>query len=91
MVFKTRVTGAYWEEEDGEWRVTLTQTRADGTEKEMEERCHFLLNGSGPLNNFKWPEIKGMDKFKGRVSYFPPIPISSLAIPCLTPITYRTR
>ncbi|KAK2802318.1 hypothetical protein FQN51_004608 [Onygenales sp. PD_10] len=67
MTFNTEVTGAFWEEDRGEWRVTLKQTALDGTVKELEERCHVLLNGNGLLNNFKWPDIEGFDKFKGRM------------------------
>lgn len=68
MTFSTRVTGANWEADKGEWRVTLTQTMPDGTERGFEDRCHILLNGMGILNSYKWPELEGMDKFKGRVS-----------------------
>ncbi|PGG98430.1 hypothetical protein AJ79_08869 [Helicocarpus griseus UAMH5409] len=67
MTFNTKVTGAYWEEDQGEWRVTLVQVAPDGTEKEFEERCNVLLNGSGLLNNYKWPKIEGFEKFKGRM------------------------
>ncbi|KMU75383.1 monooxygenase [Coccidioides immitis RMSCC 3703] len=61
------IIGAYWEEDKGEWRVALTQTMPDGTQREFEERCNVLLNGTGILNNYKWPDLEGMDKFKGRI------------------------
>jgi hypothetical protein len=67
MSFKTRVTGCYWEDDNGEWRVTLTQTSPDGSKKEFEERCNVLLSGTGVFNNYKWPDVEGIDKFKGRV------------------------
>nr|KMM71314.1 monooxygenase [Coccidioides posadasii RMSCC 3488] len=67
MTFNTKVIGAYWEEDKGEWRVALTQTMPDGTQREFEERCNVLLNGTGILNNYKWPDLEGMDKFKGRI------------------------
>jgi hypothetical protein len=67
MCFKTRVTGCYWEADKGEWRVTLTQTNPDGFKKELEERCNVLLSATGVLNNYKWPDVEGIDKFKGRV------------------------
>ncbi|EEP78746.1 MoxY protein [Uncinocarpus reesii 1704] len=57
----------YLDREDaGEWRVTLMQTLPDDTEKAFEERCH-VLNGAGFLNNYKSPELGGIDKFKGRI------------------------
>ncbi|WEW61449.1 hypothetical protein PRK78_006939 [Emydomyces testavorans] len=67
MTFNTKVIGAFWEGDKGEWKVTLTQTMPDGTQREFEERCHVLLNTTGIFNNYKWPELEGMDKFRGRV------------------------
>jgi hypothetical protein len=28
-----------------------------------------LLHGTGILNNFKWPNIEGMEKFKGKIMH----------------------
>ncbi|KAM5490130.1 hypothetical protein MaudMau93_002697 [Microsporum audouinii] len=67
MTFNTQVTGAYWEESHGQWRVTLIQTAPDGSQKNIEEKCHVLLNASGFLNGYKWPDIPGLSKFKGRM------------------------
>ncbi|RAL65936.1 hypothetical protein DID88_005597 [Monilinia fructigena] len=36
-------------------------------ERVFEETCDLLLHATGILNNFKWPDIKGIEKFKGRV------------------------
>ena len=68
MTFKTEVVGCYWQQETGEWLVKLKQTQADGSTRLFEDRCHLLLHGTGILNNFKWPKIEGMEKFKGKVS-----------------------
>ncbi|KAL6242616.1 hypothetical protein RBB50_010262 [Rhinocladiella similis] len=67
MTFKSEVIGCYWQQETGEWLVKLKQTNADGTTRLFEDRCHVLLHGTGILNNFKWPNIEGMEKFKGRI------------------------
>ncbi|EFQ97210.1 4-hydroxyacetophenone monooxygenase [Nannizzia gypsea CBS 118893] len=67
MIFNTKITGAYWEESCGQWRVTLSQTAADGSKKDIEEWCHVLLNASGFLNEHKWPNVPGLDRFKGRL------------------------
>ena len=34
---------------------------------QRDEECDLLLYATGLLNNYKWPKIKGMEKFKGRV------------------------
>ena len=69
MTFNTEVIGCYWQEDSGEWLVKLKQTQSDGKTKLFDDRCHLLLHGTGILNNFKWPKIEGMEKFKGRVSW----------------------
>lgn len=68
MNFYTEVVGCYWNEEKGEWKVKLREAKPGVEPREFEEHCHLLLNGTGILNNFKWPNIPGLkDKFKGRV------------------------
>ncbi|KAJ9612026.1 hypothetical protein H2200_003621 [Cladophialophora chaetospira] len=69
MTFNTEVVGCYWQQETGEWLVKLKQTNADGTSRLFEDRCHMLLHGTGILNNFKWPNIEGMETFKGKIMH----------------------
>ncbi|KXT08570.1 hypothetical protein AC579_8310 [Pseudocercospora musae] len=70
MTFNTEVTGAYWNEEKGEWTVKLRQTGPGQQPREFEETCHLLLHGTGILNNFKWPDIPGLkDRFRGKVMH----------------------
>ncbi|KAJ5793863.1 hypothetical protein N7457_000462 [Penicillium paradoxum] len=67
MNFNSQVIKAEWDQEAGEWAIQIRQTAPDGTTKDFEDRCHVFLYASGILNNFKWPDIKGLEKFKGRV------------------------
>ena len=69
MTFSTEVVGCYWQQQTGEWLVKLKQTNADGSTRLFEDRCHMLLHGTGILNNFKWPNIEGMEKFKGKIMH----------------------
>ncbi|OQV06871.1 hypothetical protein CLAIMM_11386 [Cladophialophora immunda] len=55
------VTRALWDGERGHWEVYIR--RPDGTE--FKDICNVLINGSGILNNWRWPEIKGLHTFKG--------------------------
>ncbi|EDO02647.1 hypothetical protein SS1G_05124 [Sclerotinia sclerotiorum 1980 UF-70] len=66
MTFNTEVIGCFWDEEAGKWSVKMKQTSESG-EKEFEETCDLLLHATGILNNFKWPDIKGIQNFKGKV------------------------
>jgi cation diffusion facilitator CzcD-associated flavoprotein CzcO len=67
MTFKTEVVGCYWNQNKGEWLVKLKETKADGSKRLFSDTCNLLLHGTGILNNFKWPVIEGMEKFKGKV------------------------
>lgn len=56
----TRVVGAQWQEEKGQWKVTVEHA---GTQR--EDYCHVLLNAQGLLNHWTWPNIPGLHDFKG--------------------------
>ncbi|CAN9091603.1 unnamed protein product [Alternaria alternata] len=67
MTFNTEATRAEWQDDVGKWKVTLRQTTSSGEEREFQEECDLLLYASGILNNYKWPGIKGINSFKGRI------------------------
>ncbi|CAK7217039.1 hypothetical protein SCUCBS95973_003016 [Sporothrix curviconia] len=67
MHFNCKIVGAYWQDETGEWLVKIEETLPNGTKRLFEDRCHMFLHGTGALNNYKWPSLKGMDKFKGKI------------------------
>ncbi|KAJ0306213.1 hypothetical protein COL516b_004667 [Colletotrichum fioriniae] len=56
------VTGALWDEGAGRWTVRVKNLEDD---VEFEDYCEFLLNASGILNNWKWPDIPGLHDFSG--------------------------
>ncbi|PPQ63112.1 hypothetical protein CVT24_005823 [Panaeolus cyanescens] len=58
------VRKAVWDDKAGRWDVEIANLK-DGTT--VHDHCHFLINGSGVLNNWKMPDITGFDKFKGVV------------------------
>lgn len=67
MTFNTEATRAEWQNETGKWKVTLRQKTASGEEREFQEECDLLLYATGILNDYKWPAIKGINSFKGRI------------------------
>ncbi|KAK5944688.1 hypothetical protein PMZ80_001888 [Knufia obscura] len=67
MHFNHEIVGCYWQQDTGEWLVKIKETKSDGTTRLFDDRCHVLLHGTGILNNYKWPSIEGIEKFKGRV------------------------
>lgn len=67
MTFNTEVVRAEWQDDSGKWKVSLRQKSQSGEEKEFDEECDLLLYATGILNNYKWPAIKGINSFKGRI------------------------
>jgi cation diffusion facilitator CzcD-associated flavoprotein CzcO len=57
-----QVSGAYWNHEKGGYDVKITNLE-DGSE--VLDYCDVLINASGILNNWRWPAIPGLDKYKG--------------------------
>lgn len=62
MKLSTKVLEARWDEEKGLWSLTLEDQVTKGT---WQDWCHVLINGTGILNNWKWPDIKGLHDFAG--------------------------
>ncbi|KAN0095510.1 FAD/NAD(P)-binding domain containing protein [Hyaloscypha variabilis] len=55
-------------EEDDLGREIKTEHRVDLRNGVVfDDYCHFLLNASGILNNWKWPQIPGLQDFKGEL------------------------
>lgn len=52
--------GAKW---DGDsWNVSIKDLTTGET---TTDTCDILVNAGGALNNWKWPDIPGLDKYKG--------------------------
>lgn len=57
-----KVTGAQWDQEVGVWNLKVTDIDSGLT---SNDSCDILINASGILNAWKWPEIPGIGNFKG--------------------------
>ncbi|KAH8655197.1 hypothetical protein BX600DRAFT_385523 [Xylariales sp. PMI_506] len=62
MKLNTKVVEGRWDEEKGIWCLTLEDQATKGT---WQDWCHCLVNGTGILNNWKWPDIPGVQDFAG--------------------------
>lgn len=67
MHFEHRIARAEWVDKDGKWKVTVERRQSDGNWEEFEDYCDVFLYATGVLNKTKWPDIKGLEKFQGRV------------------------
>ncbi|KAH7034888.1 uncharacterized protein B0I36DRAFT_360350 [Microdochium trichocladiopsis] len=57
-----QVVSAIWDEQRGVWIVTVRNLES-GTE--FDDEANFLVDASGILNNWKWPDIPGLHNFAG--------------------------
>lgn len=61
IVFNTKVVGAHWQENEGKWKVTLERQG-----QRYEETADVFISAQGFLNSWKWPEIEGLQDFRGQ-------------------------
>jgi cation diffusion facilitator CzcD-associated flavoprotein CzcO len=66
MKLNTKIVDARWDEEEGRWWIGLENRIS---KERTEDWCHVLVNGSGILNNWKWPEIEGLHDFQGSLMH----------------------
>jgi len=59
--FNSTVAKLVYDDKAAMWDVTVR--RADGSEDVL--RVNAVINGHGPLNRWKWPDIPGFDRFRG--------------------------
>ncbi|KAF8902348.1 hypothetical protein CPB84DRAFT_1907907 [Gymnopilus junonius] len=59
---KHEVSKAVWNEAKRRWEVEI-HNLVDGTT--VHDTCNILVNAGGVLNSWRWPDIEGLDKYKG--------------------------
>ncbi|KAF3804193.1 putative sterigmatocystin biosynthesis monooxygenase stcW [Colletotrichum gloeosporioides] len=57
-----KLTSASWDEASGVWNVECLDFSTGST---VHDWGHVLINGTGVLNNWKWPDVPGLHSFKG--------------------------
>ncbi|PSR97543.1 hypothetical protein BD289DRAFT_458937 [Coniella lustricola] len=57
-----QVVAAQWHEASGLWHLKIKSLE---TGEQFDDTANFLINASGILNNWKWPDVDGLDDFKG--------------------------
>ncbi|KAL8672171.1 MAG: hypothetical protein Q9168_003370 [Polycauliona sp. 1 TL-2023] len=58
------VTEAQWLDADGLWKVEGTSLQDSSS---FRDTCHILINASGYLNTWAWPDISGRNDFEGQL------------------------
>lgn len=60
--FNSAVQSATWSEDEGQWKL-----RIQGPSGEIPDWCDILISASGVLNSWKYPNIPGLEEFKGKL------------------------
>jgi cation diffusion facilitator CzcD-associated flavoprotein CzcO len=60
-----KLTSAVWSETRGEWDIEVDVFSPGQTTQTIKRSCNILINASGFLNNWKWPDLPGLNDFKG--------------------------
>lgn len=53
-----------WDEEIGQWTVEVEDLKSG---RKFKDHCDFVVNCTGVLNQWKWPDIEGLHSFKGNL------------------------
>ncbi|KAF5664960.1 monooxygenase [Fusarium heterosporum] len=61
--FNTTCNGALWDEKNSEWIVSL-QEQGEYI-REITVKCDVFVMATGRLNNWKFPNLPGLDRFEG--------------------------
>lgn len=55
------VTSVSWSDDTAQWTISVTDHNTDRT---FSDNVDIIINGSGILNKWKWPNIDGLHSFK---------------------------
>ncbi|TPX16724.1 uncharacterized protein E0L32_003665 [Thyridium curvatum] len=59
---KHQVASAQWDEGQGLWRLNIVNLE---TGEEFVDQANFVVDASGILNKWRWPDVEGLHNFKG--------------------------
>ncbi|KAI9752413.1 MAG: hypothetical protein M4579_005637 [Chaenotheca gracillima] len=62
MKFNHEIKSAVWDETEGKWTLKVQHG-----ETIFEDKCDVFVNAGGVLNNWKYPNIKGIGDYQGKL------------------------
>jgi cation diffusion facilitator CzcD-associated flavoprotein CzcO len=60
------IEAATWDEAESIWRIKVHDLK---TGEKSEEEADVFINAGGVLNSWQWPNIKGLQDFKGKLMH----------------------
>ena len=61
------IVSARWLEGEAKYEVLVRKVGKDGNGETFTDTCDVLVNGSGILNKWKWPDIPDRPEFQGKM------------------------
>lgn len=61
MKLNTKVLACRWDDGNAVWHITVEDTQ---TREQWHDWAHCVVNGTGILNSWRWPDIDGLDDFQ---------------------------
>ena len=61
------IVSARWLEGEAKYEVLIRKVDKDGNGQTFTDTCDVLVNGSGILNKWKWPDIPDRSEFRGKM------------------------
>ncbi|OQD75619.1 hypothetical protein PENDEC_c006G03066 [Penicillium decumbens] len=61
---KRQISEAAWNEDSSKWEIKVQDVDTCSVES---DQCDILIQATGALNNWKWPNIPGLHDFKGKL------------------------
>jgi cation diffusion facilitator CzcD-associated flavoprotein CzcO len=61
-----QIEEARWDDDRGIWRFKIRNLKTNDI---IVDEAEFFVNAGGVLNNYKWPEITGLQSFKGKLMH----------------------
>ncbi|KAK7885696.1 hypothetical protein LTR67_010047 [Exophiala xenobiotica] len=61
-----KVLGCQWQEDQGLWQLNI---RDSANNRDFVDTADIVINACGFLNNWKWPDISGLQEFEGHLAH----------------------
>lgn len=65
--FSKELAAAEWSQETGLWTLTLRHTAGPDEGSTFEDTAHMVIQATGILSAWDWPDIPGIKSFKGKI------------------------
>ncbi|KAF2119710.1 hypothetical protein BDV96DRAFT_610597 [Lophiotrema nucula] len=66
MKLNSKIIETRWDDNEGIWNLTIENPQ---TKEISKDWAHVFINGTGILNNWKWPDIEGLHDFQGALMH----------------------